>query len=218
MEEIIIIILEILILLGIGSLFLFRKFLFSYSVEKGKSVALKEDIEEITDKIENVKLDYARQLEAARAELSSQINTHGFRYEKEYEVLETLTSNLVEVRNAVLNLRPVFDYVDPSKTKEDIKQERLQAFDKARIELYFVREKKRPFFTSEVYEAILDIDKTAQYESIDYLYGDNSHAEQFKEYWDKAKKNQKDIIKKTNLAMDKIRDRVNKWESLSSCL
>lgn len=150
MEETIIIILEILILLGLGSILLFRKLLFSYSTEKGINLATKEDIEEITEKIENVKLDYARQLEAARAELSSQINTHGFRYKKEYEVLNDLTGHLVDVRHAVLNLRPMLDFVDPKKSKNEIKQERLKIFYEARRELFFVREKKRPFFPDEI--------------------------------------------------------------------
>lgn len=218
MEETIIIIFEIFILLGIGCIFIFRKFLFSYSTEKGKNLATRENIEEITDKIENVKLDYARQLEAARAELSSQINTHGFRYEKEYEVLSDLTGHLVDVRNASLNLRPVFDFVDPNKTKDEIKRERLQAFYETRRKLFFVREKKRPFYPDEIYQAVLDIDKAARSESIDYEYGDPFKGDKIGDYWDKAKENQEDIVNKTNIAMENIRERVNKWEDLSGGL
>lgn len=81
---IIIIALQVCILLAISCIFLFRKYILSYSSEMGKNLATKEDIGAITRKIEAVTLDYARHLETARAELSSQINTHGFRYEKEY--------------------------------------------------------------------------------------------------------------------------------------
>ena len=218
MEETIIIILEVLILLGIFSIFTFKKYLFSYSVEKGKNLATKEDVEEITNKIENIKLDYAQQLEAARAELSSQINTHGFRYEKEYEVLNELTSHLVDVRNAALNLRPMLDFVDPNKSKDEIKNERLQVFYEARRELFFIREKKRPFYTDEIYQTVLDIDKAAHSESIDYEYGDPFQGDEFRDYWDKAKESQEELVNKTNLAMEKIRERVNKWEALSSGL
>ncbi len=53
--ETVLIILQITTLLGIGSIFLFRKYLFSYSSEKGKNLATKEDIEDITRKVESTK-------------------------------------------------------------------------------------------------------------------------------------------------------------------
>lgn len=206
--------LQIANLAGIGCIFLFRKYLFSYSSEKGKNLATKEDIGEITNKIEIVKLDYAQQLESTRAELSSQLNTHGFRYEKEYEVLSDLTGYLVDVRNASLNLRPILDFVDPTKNKEEIKRERLQKFFEASRDLYFVREKKRPFYTEEIYQAILDVDKAARTESIEYEHKDPFEENNYKDYWNTAKENQEEIASKADVAMEKIRERVNKWEAL----
>ena len=50
--ENIIVILQVCVLLGIGCIFLFRKYLFSYSSEKGKNLATKEDIEDIARKVE----------------------------------------------------------------------------------------------------------------------------------------------------------------------
>lgn len=129
--EVINLVLQILVLLAIGCIIFFRKYLFGYSSEKGKNLATKEDIGEITRKIEAVKLDHARHLETARAELSSQINTHGFRYEKEYQVLSELSALLVDVRDASLNLRPIMDYVNPDKSDQEIKKERLNRFYEA---------------------------------------------------------------------------------------
>ncbi|MDE1237052.1 hypothetical protein [Vibrio aestuarianus] len=149
--EVFILVLQVIILLAIGCLVLFRKLLFSYSSEKGKNLATKEDIGQITDKIELVKLDYAKQLESAKADLSIQLNNHGYRYEKEYEVLAELTNNLVDLRNTVLQLRPQFDFVDPTKDKEEIKKERLGNYFEARRVLFFTREKKRPFYPDEIY-------------------------------------------------------------------
>lgn len=65
-----IVVLQMLILAGIGSLFIFRKYLFSYSSEKGKNLATKEDIQEITRKIESVKSVYSVDLERMKALLS----------------------------------------------------------------------------------------------------------------------------------------------------
>jgi hypothetical protein len=69
-----VIVLQILILLGIGSLYLFKKYLFSYSSEKGKNLATKEDIEEITRKIESVKSEYLIELETVKVELSKSLH------------------------------------------------------------------------------------------------------------------------------------------------
>ncbi|UUA72102.1 hypothetical protein [Cellvibrio sp. QJXJ] len=216
--EILTLILQILVLFAIGCIFLFRKYLFSYSSEKGKNLATKEDISEITGKIEAVKLDHARQLEAARAELSSQINTHGFRYEKEYDVLSELSALLVDVRDASLSLRPAMDFIDPNKSKEEIKRERLGRFYEALRALYLVREKKRPFYPKNIYEAIRTIEKESRSESIQYQYKDPMDNKNYIEYWEQAEKNQETITKLAETAMSNIRDRVTKWESLSDGL
>lgn len=218
MEHIIVVILQILILLGIGCIFLFRKCLFAYSSEKGKNLATKQDIGEITSRIESVKLDHARQLESARAELSSQINTHGFRYEKEYEVLSELSALLVDVKDASLSLRPVMDFRDPDKSTDQIKRERLGKYYKALRALYVCREKKRPFFPEDIYQSIRSIEKESHTESIEYQYRDPMNGERYLDYWEKAESNQKKITSLAEDAMDKIRERVTKWEALSDGL
>ena len=47
-----------------------RRYLPAYFSEKGKNLATKEDIIEITDKIESVKTDYARQLEIFKGDIA----------------------------------------------------------------------------------------------------------------------------------------------------
>ncbi|WP_426243433.1 hypothetical protein [Psychrobacter sp. TWP2-1-2] len=70
----IIVVLQILSLLGIASLFMFRKYLFYYSSEKGKNLATKEDIKEITREIESVKSEYLVELEKFKIELSESLH------------------------------------------------------------------------------------------------------------------------------------------------
>ena len=53
----------ILVLLG-------RNYLSSYFDEKGKNLATKEDIEEVTDRIERVRIQYASEIEMLRSELA----------------------------------------------------------------------------------------------------------------------------------------------------
>jgi hypothetical protein len=194
---------------------LINSYLSKYFGKKGENLATKEDISEITNKIETVKHDYARQLESTKAELSAQLNTHGFRYEKEYEVLSELTALLVEVRDASLSLRPDMDFKDASKTDEEIKKERLQRLFEAGKALYLSREKKRPFYPDEIYQAILTVENTARSESIKYQYKDPLDGKSFLTYWQEAEKNQKEIALFADAALEYIRKRVTKWEALS---
>ncbi|MBK7846967.1 MAG: hypothetical protein IPJ73_06385 [Zoogloea sp.] len=193
-------------------------FLPKYFSKKGENLATKEDISEITDKIESVKHDYANDLESVKAELSAKLNTHGFRYENEYNILSELTGLLVDVRDASVSLRPVMDFKDPDKTDADIKRERLQRLFEARKLLYFAREKKRPFYPEEIYQSILVIEKTVRTESVKDQYQSPFDEGNFMSYWEEAEKNQNEIAASAEAAMEKIRSRVNKWESLENGL
>lgn len=195
-----------------------NSFLPKYFGRKGDNLATKEDIGEITDKIETVKHDYASQLESVKAELSAKLSTYGFRYEKEYEVLDELTTLLVDVRDASISMRPILDVRDAEKTKDDIKKERLKRFFDARRSLYIAREKKRPLYPEEIYQTIVAIEKIAHTESIDYQYEDPFEKGNFLSYWESAEKNQKEITGLVETAMMKIRARVTTWEALHNGL
>jgi len=209
-----IIILQILSLLGTMCIFIFRKYLLSYSSEKGKNLATKEDISEITTKIETVKHDYANQLESTKAELSAQLNTHSFRYEKEYEILSELTALLVSLRDASVSLRPAFDIKSPDKTEAEIKNERLQRFVEAQRDIYHAREKKRPFYPDEIYQSLVKIESIAHTESIKYAHQNPFENGNYLSYWEEAEKNQAEITSSAELAMKIIRERVTKWDIL----
>jgi hypothetical protein len=200
---------NILMVLFVG--FLLGCFLPKYFGKKGENLATKEDISGITDRIESVKKDYAEQLASIKAELSAKLNMHGFRYEKEYEILDKLNALLVDVKIASLGLRPVADSEDSSN--DDIKKERLEYFLKARRELYLYREEKRPFYPKEIYESILSVEKTANIEANIYK---NIDPKTFDEYWKTSEQNQQKILSKAEDAMEMIRDRVTKWETLNS--
>lgn len=62
--------LDIAILIGILSMYIFKDYLFSYSSEKGKNLATKEDIAKITREIESVKSEYLVEFEKVKIELS----------------------------------------------------------------------------------------------------------------------------------------------------
>ncbi len=163
-----IITLQVLTLLGIGCIFLFKDYLFTYSKSKAKNLATKEDISEITNKIEEVKLDYAIKLEGTKADLSAQISNSSHRYEKEFEIMSEITEKLVTLRDKACLLRPALDYIDTSKTEDEIKRERLIEFHNAGRELYLAREYRRPFYPEDIYVAIKTVEDIAHLESVKY--------------------------------------------------
>src|SRR5262249_12676737 len=64
--------LQFLIILGlIAAGYVLKDFLPGYSREKGKSLATKEDVGEITRKVESAKLDFSAQIERLKTDLNA---------------------------------------------------------------------------------------------------------------------------------------------------
>lgn len=80
---------SIIILLG-----LYLILIKSYYSEKGKNLATKEDIKEITDKMESVKLDYLRRIEEYKKELNIK-----------YELEKTLINSKVKAYQIATTLK-----------------------------------------------------------------------------------------------------------------
>ena len=117
----------------------------SYVKEKGKNLATKEDIKEITAKIESVKVEYAKELEGLKSQLNAKFHAHTLRFEKEFHVYEQIWKTLLDLKNATLDLRPVRDRVNPNETEEERKQKRFERFRKAFDAFYPVVYENRPF-------------------------------------------------------------------------
>lgn len=90
--------LQILSLAAIFSIILFRKYLFSYSSEKGKNLATKEDIAEITQKVEEVKSTYIEELERLKVELSLLSKKHSILFDEKIRVFKKLQKRLVDFK------------------------------------------------------------------------------------------------------------------------
>lgn len=77
--------------------YLLRDFFPSYSKEKGKNLATKEDIQDITQKIESVKAEYARSLETVKSKLQLEAALKGAYQQKCLEALTAINELLVEI-------------------------------------------------------------------------------------------------------------------------
>lgn len=90
--------LQVLILLGVGSIFMFRKYLFSYSSEKGKNLATKEDIGDITRKVEEVKTGYVTEIERLKVDLSLLSRKNDILLDEKVRVFKKLQKRLVDFK------------------------------------------------------------------------------------------------------------------------
>ena len=143
----------------------------SYMKKKGENAATKEDIKGITDKIESVKHEYAGQLEAVRASLTTQIHVNKVRYEKEYKILSVLTKKLIELRDATKALRPTAEFVPNGESDEEWKNKKLERFNTASNALYKYSETKQPFFPKEIYGLLVELDFATRSEAMKYSHG-----------------------------------------------
>lgn len=186
----------------------------SYFSKKGENLATKEDIDEITRKIESVKNEYAHSLESTKAELSAKISTYGHRYQNEYKILIELNEHLFSVRDHAINLRPVLDFKDPNKSEDEIKQDRIGKLWESRRALYLCSEKYRPFYPENIYQKIKEIDQLANSETNKYRFESPFDPKNFSKYWDEAEANQEKIKNLTEQSIDLLRSRVTTWDSL----
>ena len=175
---------------------LLKSYFPSYFAEKGKNLATKEDIEEITRKIEQVK-----------ASLGSRLHIHQTRYENEFKILLELTEKLVTTRDAATGLRPEVAYDDVSDPQ--VKKKRYNTYIDAARELYVFKETRQPFFPQTIYEALKAFDQATWKEAVELKHQEPNTPQ----FWDNALKNGAEIGKLASLVLLLVRDRVHRWET-----
>ncbi len=194
-----------IILIIIALIFLFlKKHLLSYFNEKGKNLATKEDIAQITEKIESVKTNYTTSLEKFKLELTKDLFKHNIQFEKEYAIYIEIWAKLIEVRNATLKLRPIWDTIPNDITEEQFKNEKLNNFKNSFSKFQETYEKNRPFYSEFIYKELYQLNILIHNEAIEFDYGKKEDIG----YWQKAKENSEKIINQINIICSKIRERV----------
>jgi hypothetical protein len=74
----------------------------SYLSEKGKNVATKQDIEDITQKIEGVKIHYSTQVESVRATFLQSVNRNNHYLQKSSEILLSFYDSILILEHIAL--------------------------------------------------------------------------------------------------------------------
>ena len=211
--EWLILVVQLIILASFGALVLFAKnYLPSYTKEKGKNLATKEDIKDITDKIESVKTEYAKELEGLKSQLNAKFHAQTVRFEKEFKVYEQLWATLLNLRNATLNLRPSGDSVDPNESEEDRRKRRLERFKAAFDVFYPTVYENKPFFPLGIFDHLDSLRRLITSESVDYSWRRDEPNERRYDpnYWEKARANADKIMVATDAICDLIRQRIER--------
>jgi len=126
----------------------------SYLKEKGKNFATREDIKEITDKIESVKTEYAKELEGLKSQLNAKFHAQTVRFEKEFNSYKEIWDSIVELMEHIFEFHIA---VSTSDRKPELNEASKKRFLQAIQDFYFAFEKSRPFFSPEVYEVIVGL-------------------------------------------------------------
>jgi hypothetical protein len=176
---------------------LLKSFMPSYFSEKGKNLATKEDVGEITRRIEEVK-----------AAIGSRIHVYQVRYEHEFKILLELSEKLVAVRDAAQGLRPEASYEDINDP--EVKKARMAKYIEAARELYLFVETRQPFFPEQIYQAIKVLDQVSWREFVAFKI---RKPDEGLMYWDSALKNGAEIGKIASAGLLLIRDRIQRWEA-----
>mgnify|MGYP001806191829 CR=1 FL=1 len=129
---------------------------------------------------------------------------HKFQFEKEFTIYSELWAKLVDLRNSTLALRPSGELIDPSKTNEERRVEKLKFVWQMMYELCETFEKNRPFYAKEVHKEIDEMIKVSKFEAVNFQHGDNRN----RQYWEDAESSAKKIVESMEKLSNMIRKRI----------
>lgn len=175
----------------------------AYAAEKGRNLATKEDIEAITRQIEGVKLVFSKDLELTRGAISSQLGIRQHRYQREFEMLVELSSYVLRLQHAALDLRNG-EWNPPADELPQQKTERLRAAFWTAHAAFLSFEPRRPFVDPSIGEAIDRFSHAVEYEV--RAFAGNSHDRPEQE------RNSSAIVTACQALTRAIRARVRVWE------
>lgn len=178
----------------------------AYLRQKGKNLATKDDIGEITDEVERVRRQHQEEIEMMRTELAKTVHVHRAQFETELRAYRAVWKTLVEAKRATLQLRPPLDATPEDETEAERRQRRLTDFDDAFKDFRDTVDRWRPFYPVEIYEELNDLLLLIRDEGVEYGIGADRRLDP--SYWESAQENKQEIIKTINDICDTIRARM----------
>lgn len=138
------------------------------------------------------------------AEIQNSVYISQKQLEHEYVIYQNVWASLIELKNATMNLRPMMDYVDPIKTREEIIRERLSVFGEKFNKFAAVILQNQPFYPQSVFDVLDSVIEKCRHESIDSEHIKRKNTDYYKE----AQENRREIVWLIDNACITIRDRL----------
>lgn len=161
------------------------------------------------EKLAELKASFERQSTElkARLDVSSQrqVLVDRVQFEHEYEIYKGAWAALFKLREVTLQLRPTLDSIDSNESKEDRMERRIGAFVAPFSSFTEIVETNKPFYPEKVYAALADVRDRCREEVIDYEFTERPA----KDYWQEARKNQKEIVDSIDRSCEAIRTRIS---------
>lgn len=150
--------------------------------------------------------------ESKKIENDKSILVHKIQFEKEFQVYNDLWSNLIKLRNATSDLRPLF--TPYTKTESEEVERRKKIFDEFNDSFkncVITFDFNKPFYPENIYKEIELILRVSRREAIETSY---MHPQE-SEYYENAEKNMNSIIEKIEIVCIIIRTRIGILKSLN---
>jgi hypothetical protein len=179
-----------------------RVYLPTYFAEKARNLAKKEDIEDLTRKVELVKHEFTAEVERLKAGLDRATHVSKRQFDVEFAIYRDVWEKLVVLRQAFFALRPFVSEIVPPQVGQERLQRRIDAFNSAYAEFVNAADRNQPFYSEEVYQelsAIIDICIDEKFES--------EFPDIEKNYWQLVRESKQKLLKSIDAAYKAIRAR-----------
>ncbi|SFF34486.1 hypothetical protein SAMN05216563_12513 [Phytobacter palmae] len=144
---------------------------------------------------------------ALKSKHESSVYVTKSQFDKEFSSYSSIWGAAFELKECVMELRPMLDFTDENESFEKRKERRLLKFKEAFNAFVIHSESNKPFLPLEVYERIELFRVECRKESILYHYGDPDRP--VEEYWNVAEKNRKIISELFDEICEAIRQRLH---------
>jgi hypothetical protein len=183
----------------------------AYLIEKGKGAASKEDVEEVTRKVESTRVAFLSTVEVLKADLSKKTTLHKLQAEKEFEVYSEIWDKAITLKFALQELRPAMDTIDPNEPPEERWNRRYKKVREAFSEFTQSVEKQRPFYPEKSYQELQTLSGEVWNEIVDFEFSfeEDQKWKMPVDGYRRAMKNLAEIIKRMDIVCELIRNRIS---------
>lgn len=184
------------------------KYLPTYFSEKAKNLATREDIEEITRKVESVKQDFEAANRHLQAQLDRTVFVHRIQFETEFKALSEIWQQLSAARGLMGHLRSAWGHGDAREKVMPLTvlQERLQSFTQSGRAFIKAVHDHSPFYPENIHTALLGIIAVMNVERGEVA--STGPGEPDREWFDRGTANFEDVMARSNVVSQLIRARI----------